>query len=511
MKSAIQAKSDRATSRRDRLSIGPASLALDSATGISLYRQLYEQLRAAILDGRLQPGAKLPSTRVLAEDLAVARNTVMGAYEQLLAEGYLEGETGSGTYVARALPDKVLRAPAISRALTLPSRHARLSRRGEALARNPLGVRHDDTPRPFRPGIPAVKEFPFDIWNRLLMKHWRGHPVELLPYSTPAGYRPLREAIAEYAAAVRAVRCDAGQVVIVSGAQQALDLAARLLLDVGEEAWTEDPGYGGARAALLAAGVKPVAVPVDDAGLNVVAGQRLSPKARLAYLTPSHQYPTGVVMTLARRLELLRWAEHSRSWIVEDDYDSEYRYASRPVASLQGLDTKGCVIYCGTFSKVLFPALRLGYVIVPPQLVDGFVRAKAVVDRHSPTVEQAVLAEFIVGGHLARHVRRMRMLYMERQNALLEALQRELAGAVEVHSHEAGMHVLAWLAKGVLDSVISRRAREVGVEAPALTTYRARPGGRGGLVLGYAAYSEEEIREGVKRLAQVMERVAREL
>jgi GntR family transcriptional regulator / MocR family aminotransferase len=506
MKSAIKPENDRATSSRAAgASIGSAGLALDDSSTVSLYRQLYEQLRAAILDGRLQPGARLPSTRALAEELGVARNTVMGAYEQLLAEGYLEGATGSGTYVARALPDKILQAPAVKRSVGARRPLARLSHRGHALAVNPPGVRHDSTPRAFRPGIPALAEFPFGVWNRLLMKHWRRQPVDLMPYSTPGGYGPLREAVANYVAAARAVKCEAEQIVIVSGAQQALDLAARLLLDPGDEAWMEEPGYGGARAALLAAGVKPVAVPVDDAGLDVVAGRRLSSKARLAYVTPSHQYPTGVVMTLARRLELLRWAERAHGWIVEDDYDSEYRYASRPVASLQGLDVNGCVIYCGTFSKVLFPSLRLGYVIVPSQLVDAFSMAKAVIDRHSPTVEQAVLAEFIAEGHMARHVRRMRMLYLERQNTLLQALHGELAEAVEVQSHEAGMHVLAWLAKGKRDSVISRRARELGVEAPALTTYRAKPGGRGGLVLGYAAYTEEEIRRGVEKLARAME------
>ena len=506
MKSATKPKSDRATfSKPAGAAIGSAGLSLDNSSPVSLYRQLYEQLRAAILDGRLQSGAKLPSTRTLADELGVARNTVMGAYEQLLAEGYLEGATGSGTYVARALPDKILHAPVIKRSVGLPRTPARLSQRGHALAAHPAGVRHEGLPRAFRPGIPALAEFPFGVWNRLMMKHWRRQPVDLMPYSTPGGYGPLREAIAQYVAAARAVKCDAEQIVIVSGAQQALDLASRLLLDPGDEAWIEDPGYGGARAALLAAGVKPVAVPVDDAGLDVVAGRRLAPKARLAYVTPSHQYPTGVVMTLARRLELLGWAERSQSWIVEDDYDSEYRYASRPVASLQGLDVNGCVIYCGTFSKVLFPSLRLGYVIVPAQLVDAFSKTKSVIDRHSPTVEQAVLAEFIAEGHLARHVRRMRMLYLERQDTLLEALRHELAGAVEVQSHEAGMHVLAWLAKGKRDSVVSRRARELGVEAPALTTYRAKPGGRGGLVLGYAAYSEEEICRGVEKLARAME------
>jgi GntR family transcriptional regulator/MocR family aminotransferase len=476
-------------------------LALESSAGPPLYRQLYEQLRGAILDGRLEPGARLPSTRVLAEELAVARNTVMGGYDQLLAEGYLEGAVGSGTYVAKDLPEKILHAALPKRSVPTSGNSSRLSKRGQVLACNPLGIRHEGPPRAFRPGIPAVNEFPFNVWTRLTMKHWRRQPVDLLPYTTPGGYGPLREAIAHYVGGARAVKCDAEQIIIVSGAQQALDLASRMLLDPGDEAWMEDPGYGGARAALLAAGVRPVAVPVDESGLDVVAGQRMSPKARLAYVTPSHQYPTGVVMTLARRLELLRWAERTHSWILEDDYDSEYRYASRPVASLQGLDTRNCVIYCGTFSKVLFPSLRLGYVIVPPQLVDAFGRTKAVIDRHSPTVEQAVLAEFIAEGHMGRHVRRMRMLYLERQNTLLDALHRELRGAVEVRSHEAGMHVLAWLAKGKSDSVVSRRARELGVEVPALTTYRAKPGGRGGLVLGYAAYSEQEIRNGVKKLA----------
>ena len=267
----------------------------------------------------------------------------------------------------------------------------------------------------------------------------------------------------------------------------------------------EDPGYNGARAAFLGAGVKPVAVPIDDDGLDVTMGEKLSPHARLAYVTPSHQYPTGVVMTLSRRLGLLRWAERKRSWILEDDYDSEFRYASRPVASLQGLDNSGSVIYCGTFSKVLFPSLRLGYIVVPASLVDAFRGAKAVVDRHCPTVEQAVLAEFIAEGHLARHIRRMRVLYLERKEALMDILRREFAGAVEVRSHEAGMHVVGWLQKGKRDSVVSRRALELGVEAPALTSYREKPGGRGGLVLGYAAYSEPQLLSAVRMLAKAME------
>ena len=476
-------------------------MALDPSSGVSLYRQLYEQLRNAILDGSLGAGARLPSTRSLAEELAVARNTVMNAYEQLLAEGYLQGETGSGTYVARALPDALRRAAPVRDQKVHRRKMPALSERGQALARSQMGVRYIDAPRPFRPGTPALDRFPFAAWSRLLAKYWRREPAGLLPYTDPAGYRPLREAVAAYVPAVRAVNCDAEQIIVVSGAQQALDVAARLLLDPGDEVWMEEPGYPGARAAFAAAGVKTVAVPIDGAGLNVSEGERLAPKARLAYVTPSHQYPTGVVMTLARRLELLRWAGRKHSWILEDDYDSEYRYASRPVASLQGLDKSGTVIYCGTFSKVLFPSLRLGYLVVPEPMVEAFRRAKAAVDRNCPTVEQAVLAEFIAEGHLARHIRRMRKLYLERQNALLESLRRELAGAVEVHSHDAGMHVVGWLAKGMRDAEVSRRALELGVEAPALSSYRARLGGRGGLILGYAAYSEEQMRGAVEKLA----------
>lgn len=470
-----------------------------------MYRQLYDKLRTAILEGSLRAGAKLPSTRILAQELAIARNTVMGAYEQLLAEGYLEGKTGSGTYVARTLPDAVLNISAARQPASRGRHPAHLSRRGKILATNRLGVRYIDPPRPFRPGTPATHHFPFDLWSRLLAKYWRREPAGLLPYTDPAGYKPLRDAIAKYISAARAVRCDAEQIIVVSGAQQALDLATRLLLDPGDAVWMEDPGYNGARAAFLAAGVKPIAVPIGNAGLDVARGEKLSPHARLAYVTPSHQYPTGVVMTLSRRLELLRWAERKRSWILEDDYDSEYRYASRPVASLQGLDKSGTVIYCGTFSKVLFPSLRLGYIVVPATLVDAFRGAKAVVDRHCPTVEQAVLAEFITEGHLARHIRRMRMLYLERKEALLEILRRELAGAVEVRSHDAGMHVVGWLQKGKRDSVVSRRALELGVEAPALTSYREKPGGRGGVILGYAAYSEPQLRSAVRTLARAIE------
>jgi GntR family transcriptional regulator/MocR family aminotransferase len=326
----------------------------------------------------------------------------------------------------------------------------------------------------------------------------------LLDYGDPLGFMPLREAIATYLREARAVRCEAGQVMVVSGSQHGLDLATRLLLDPGDRVWLEDPGYLGARGALMAAGARLVPVPVDGEGLEVARGIRVAPDARLAYVTPSHQYPLGVTMSLARRLALLEWARARRAWIVEDDYDSEYRYTGRPLASLQGLDRHGRVIYVGTFSKVLFPALRLGYVVVPPALVDAFAAARGLVDRHPPSVTQAVLAEFIAEGSFARHVRRMRMRYAEQQAALVEAARHKLDGVLEVSPAEAGMHLVGWLPSGADDRAASGTAQQVGVEAPALSTFRLRRSGRCGLLLGYAAWAPSELRAAVDTLAAAL-------
>ncbi|MBI5303903.1 MAG: PLP-dependent aminotransferase family protein [Chloroflexi bacterium] len=480
-----------------------AALDLERGTPTALHRQLYYRLSHAILTHRLAPGVRLPPTRALAAELGVSRNTVVNAFEQLLAEGYIEGKVGSGTYVSHALPDQVLQVRAQSSA---PSRamlaRATLSKRGAIMASAPARDWQDsDKPRAFRPGIPALDEFPFAMWRRLAHKRWRDLPRDALGYGEPAGYRPLRESIAAYLGASRGVRCDPEQVIVVAGSQQALDLAARLLLDSGDIAWIEDPGYRGARGALLAAGARLVPVPVDAEGLRVEVGVAKNADARLAYVTPSHQYPLGVTMSLARRLTLLEWATHSNAWILEDDYDSEYRYAGRPLTALQGLDNAQRVIYIGTFSKVLFPALRLGYLVVPPNLVDAFVAARAMADRQSPTLDQAVLADFIAEGFFARHVRHMRTLYAERRAALVDAVARELGGLLEITSEEAGLHVLARLPKGVDDRVISRRAAKHNVETPALSDYALARLARGGLVLGYAAVNAREIREGVRQLA----------
>ncbi|HEY9230968.1 MAG TPA: PLP-dependent aminotransferase family protein [Blastocatellia bacterium] len=482
------------------------ALTLDTSSSEPLYHQLYEALRAAILASQLKPGTRLQSTRELATELGVSRNTVMNAFEQLLAEGYLEGQVGSGTYVSRALPDEMLFIRAAKSRTAQVSRPGRaLSERGAALACTFLTTSRDvSVVRPFRPGTPALDAFPADLWSKLLTRRWRNPPRELLGYGDAAGYRPLREAIAAYLGAARAVRCEAEQVIIVAGAQQALDLTARLMLDAGDAAWIEDPGYLGTRAALLAAGARVIPVPVDDEGLDVQAGERLAPAARLVYVSPSHQYPLGVTMSLARRLALLEWARAAGAWVIEDDYDSEYRYAHRPLAALQGLDKDGRVIYLGTFSKVMFPSLRIGYVVVPVDLVDAFVAARGVLSRFTPSIDQAALADFIHEGHFTRHIRRMRTLYAERQNLLVEAARRELAGLIEVQPHDAGIHLVGWLRDGIDDQRAQEEAARQNVEAPALSAFSMKYRHRAGLMLGYAGYSEREIRVGVRRLATAL-------
>jgi GntR family transcriptional regulator / MocR family aminotransferase len=482
------------------------TLPLDPAAATPLFRQLYEGLRRGILDGRLLPGVRLPGTRGLAGELGVARNTVLNAYEQLLAEGYLEGKIGSGTYVAHTLPDPPIRGRPTD-AATRPTAAPRpaLSRRGALLARASALVAPDSgMPRPFRMGVPALDAFPFETWMRLVARHHRRPPRDLLGYDDPAGYAPLRRAIADHLGPARAVHCDPEQVVVVTGSQHGLDLIARILLDPGDAAWIEDPGYPSARAALQGAEVRPVPVPVDGDGLEVDAGAARGPGARLVYVTPSHQYPAGVTMSLSRRLALLDWARRANAWVVEDDYDSEFRYAGRPLAALQGLDRDGRVIYVGTFSKALFPSLRLGYLVVPPDLVNAFVAARAVIDRQSPTLTQAVVADFLNEGHFLRHIRRMRTLYQERQETLLRAARRELGALLEVGPCETGLHLMGWLGEGRDDRQASRAAARVGIDAVPLSSYCIERRERGGLLLGYGGTEARQIGDAVRRLGSAL-------
>lgn len=484
-----------------------AAIAPNPASSQSLVQQLYENLRTAVLDGRLPVGMRLPASRLLAAELGLARNTVVTAYEQLMAEGYLESRTGDGTYVSRALPDELLTVAGFVHPGKSPPPAAdqRLSIRSQALATANLGPwGQDRAPQPFRPDLLALDHFPIDLWGRLVSRQWREATLALLSYSEPAGLRALREEVAAYLGAARGVRCTAEQVLITAGAQQGIDLAARVLLNPGDQVWFENPGYRGARGALMAADAALIPAPVDEEGIDIAYARQRAPHARAAYVTPSHQYPTGVTMSLARRLALLEWAEHTGAWVIEDDYDSEYRYNCRPLAALQGLDRAGRVIYLGTFSKVLFPSLRLGYLVVPPAQVDAFIRMRALSDRQSPTIDQAVVAAFLREGHFARHIRRMRALYAERQAALVEAAPAILGNRLTIRSADAGLHVVGWLPPGVDDQAVAGAGAAAGIDAPAVTNYALAPLPQGGLILGYAALTPAQITEGLHRLAHVL-------
>ncbi len=484
-----------------------SALDVDGRLAVPLHRQLYERVRKAILDRQLRGGMRLPSTRILADELGISRNTVLTAFDQLIAEGYLEGKVGSGTFVARAIPDELLSLRNRASARVSPSRQPRLSRRAAPLSSLTATAGRQ---RAFEPGIPAVDLFPARVWARLLAKQWsRSGPAlyDSLAYGDPAGLMRLRESVARYVGAARGVTCEAAQVIITSGLQHGLEIAARVLLDPGDSVWFEDPGYPAARATLFAAGGRIHLVPIDDQGIDVAYGARRHPSPRLIYVTPSHQFPLGVTMSAARRLELLEVARRADAWLLEDDYDSEYRHSTHPIPSIQGLDTNERVIYLGTFSKVLFPALRLGYVIVPPALVDPFVRARILAGRTSPTIDQAVVTDFIEEGFFDRHIRRMRSAYRERQEALLDAGRKFLDGMVTIRPSQAGMHVLGWL-ENINDKVASRAAADMNIEAAPLSAFCVEAQLKDALLLGYGSVTPRQIRAGAETLARALSGIA---
>lgn len=478
-------------------------VALQPDSPVPLQRQLYAALREAIVTGRLPAGGRLPSTRVLTQDLAVSRNTVLGAFDQLIAEGYLVGRPGSGTYVTDRLPDEHLQARHQREPGGLAvSGERRPSQRAKQLAatlvHNPFC--HGD-PRPFRPCVPDVGGFPVALWEQLRARALREAGPRLMAYGDPLGYWPLREAVAAYLRDARGARCEAAQVVIVSGSQLALDLAATVLLDPGERAWMEEPGYVGAKAALVHAGATIVPVPLDAEGLTLPTHE---PPPRVIYTTPSRQFPLGMTMSLCRRMALLDYARRCGAWILEDDYDSEYRYVGRPLACLQGLDTAGQVVYAGTMSKIAFPSLRLGYLVVPPALVDVVGVARATVDGQGAMIDQATLQLFIAEGHLGRHIRRMRKLYAERLAVFQEEARRTLGGLLVVNPTDAGLSIVGWLPPGTDDVAIAQRAAELGVAAAPLSMYAMGQLERPGLLLGFAPFRPEQIRNAMGLLARAL-------
>jgi GntR family transcriptional regulator / MocR family aminotransferase len=471
-----------------------------SSSKIPLHRQLYLAVKAAILSGRLRPGSLLPSSRTIAEDLRVSRTTVLNAFDQLSAEGYLEGKIGSGTRVAHYIPGdlKDFAVATLSQSRPKP----RISRRAYVHPSADLSFLRTAA-RPLRPGQPEPSLFPLNLWSRLAAKHWRQASRD--PEHTDSlGYRPLRQAICDYTAKLRAVRCEPDQVLIVGGAQQALYLCAHTLLNPGDAVWMEDPGYPRARAAFLSAGLRIIPVPVDSEGLIVSAGAETKPSPKLVFVTPSFQCPLGSMMSLSRRFELLRLASKKKAWILEDDYFSEYRYGSGPVASLQSLDRHERVIYIGNFSKSVVPSLRIGYLILPPALVEVFRSVRSMISRQPPGVDQMILAEFIGDGHLENHLRTTLRIYRERQQAMVEAIRQQAKGLLETAPGGTGMYLVAWLNSGVDDQAAARAAAAHGVDAIPLSAFSMRRLRRQGLVLGYSSYDVNRIRVAVGRLCEAL-------
>ncbi len=485
-------------------------LSIDRQRPNPLWQQLYSALREMVLNGTLATGTRLPPTRSLAKELGLGRNTINNAYDQLIAEGYLEAHQGAGTFVTSQLPESLLRVRTGQnkgeQSGQLPDKAdlSQLSDYGRSLLTYKLVASSDvGTPIPFRPGIPALDVFPHALWRKLVDRRWRSLTTELLGYGRTVGYRPLQEALAAYLGPARGVRCQPEQIIITAGTQQAITLAARVLLNPGDQVWIEEPGYTSAQNVLAVNGAKLIPIPVDEAGINVAIGEKTAPNAKLVYITPSHQYPTGVLMTLSRRLALLEWASKCGGWIIEDDYDSEYRYEGHPIASLQGLDNRGRVLYVGSFSKVLFPSLRLGYLIAPPSLVDVFTKARLAHDHSPPMLTQAVTTDFIVEGHFARHIRQMRTVYAERQAALLEAAGAFLGHMLTVDAKPAGLHAMAWLNEGIDSAELSQRFAQKGIETPPLSNYALQPLPTEGLVLGYGAFTPTQIWQTVRQMAAV--------
>jgi GntR family transcriptional regulator / MocR family aminotransferase len=480
-------------------------ISLDRSSAIPLYQQLAEALRHAVLQKRLKPNQKLPPSRVLAKSLEISRATVTQSYEQLVSEGYFEARCGSGTFVCARLPNEYLQTELINRSgLDLPKLPI-LSRFGSNL----LAVDRLEIPEPpdeinFGFGSPAVEQFPIELWRRLLSRHCH-NSAELLNYSPdPAGYLPLREAIADYLGRSRAVQCSAEQVIIVNGSQQALDLIARLMIDPQDWVAVEDPGYLGARHCFQGQGAKLQAVSVDAEGIDVEALSQYRQPFKLLYVTPSHQFPTGVTLSLSRRLALLQWAQQTGTLILEDDYDSEYRYGDRPIPALQGLDHHHTVIYVGTFSKILFPSLRIGYLVVPTTWISIVSRAKWLCDRQSPTLEQYALTDCITEGHFERHIRRMRHLYDRRRQVLTNALNYYFGSRVTILGENAGIHLMAKIETTLPDKIVLQKAAIVGVGLISAQGYYLTAAKTGEFIFGYAKLDETQIEQGIQKLFQVL-------
>jgi GntR family transcriptional regulator / MocR family aminotransferase len=477
---------------------------LDRASGTPLFRQIYMQVRSGVLSGVLGPGSKLPSTRAMASGLGAARASVVAAYEQLLAEGYIDSRAGSGTFVSTDLAGLIGR-PSHRRVAARLAKPRPVPAPAQAFAEFVQSTAQADE-RPFNTGRALVDARTVEIWRKLTHRAVRSLGAHDLGYTDPCGFIELRRSICEYLQAARAVRCDPRQIVVTAGTQHAIDIAIRVLLATGDEVWVEDPGYFLTHRQLLLAEARLQPIPVDAQGIMVEAGLRSAPRARAAFVTPSHQFPTGVQLSMARRLELLAWARQSGAYIVEDDYASEFRYSGPPLASLQGLDDDERVIYVGTLNKALFPGLRIGYAVVPHALLPAFVSARYLIDRQPPSLCQTVVAEFMRQGHFAAHIRRMRLMYREQRDVLAATLTRRAANHLKIDLPDQGMHLIAYLEGGASDIAIEDAAKRNGIIVRAMSRlYRAAPP-RSGLMLGFSGFPRSLIVPAAARLSALVAR-----
>lgn len=465
--------------------------------------QLYHAFREAILDGRLHPRMKLPSSRALSETMQISRNSVLQGFDRLIDEGYLLTKPGSGTYVSDTIPDELIAIPnrsdvsvqAFDSALELNPQLLEMAR-----LRDKGNTRHSM----FNIGVGCVDLFPHQLWGRLLGRVWRQSRKTQGKHSHSAGHLPLREAISDYARSTRGLNCTPEQIIIVNGTQQAINLTAQVLLQQGDEVWLDEPGYDGALGAFLSQNLQVRPVSLDDEGTKIAEAIQQWPSVKLAFTAPSHQFPLGGTLSLPRRLALLDWAAEQNKWILEDDYNSEFRYSARPIQALQGLDKQQRVIYAGTFSKMLLPELRLGFLVVPPKLVDAFNLAKHYADSHTAYLEQATLALFIAEGHYARHVRRVRKACLARQTALITAIEQYLPDKLSVQTSDSGIHLVCWLKGGLTEDEVINKCRQLSLGAQPLSRYCQAPYPRQAILLGYAAHTPDELRENIKNLAQVL-------
>lgn len=475
--------------------------------GVAAYQWLRNSLRAEILRGRIAQGTRIPASRELARQYDLSRGTVIAALEELQSEGYLESRRGSGTYVAHILPEERLQTPEHADAETSTGRMKTHKLSAFAARVRPFAHYIKPDSRAFRTNLPALDLFPTTLWAQVASRRLRGATARNLLGCEAKGYLPLRQAIASYARSSRGIHCAAEQIVIVSGIQEGLDLTARLLLNPGDKVMMEDPGYQGAYSIFRALGARVVSAPLDAQG----AAPRESDMhhCRLAYLTPGHQYPLGMTMSLPRRLQLLAWAKKHGTAIFEDDYDSEFRFFGRPLPAMQGLDHSGEVIFCGSFNKVLFPSLRLAYLVLPQSLVDLFVAAKAITTRHHSLLDQAILCDFIEQGHFGRHLRRMRMTYEERFLSLMARAQEYLGEYLEMAKIEAGLQTVGWLRGHLSAESVTSEAEANEIDVVPLSRYCHSVTVPEGLQIGFAAIDEQQIRAGVIKLARVFEALQR--